>query len=52
MEIPSLYMISKVVVRNGGATLFLTTLTLTWLPMTLSSFLSWAERRTSTRSEA
>jgi hypothetical protein len=45
------YMISNSASRNGGATLFLTTLTRVWLPTTSSPFLIAPMRRMSRRTE-
>src|SRR6266545_317980 len=49
---PSSNMISNSAWRNGGATLFFTTFTRTWLPITTSRSLTGAMRRMSSRTEA
>ncbi len=49
---PSSNITSNSACRNGGATLFLTTLTRTWLPMTVSRSFTGPMRRMSSRSEA
>ena len=49
---PSPYMMSNSASRNGGATLFLTTLARVRLPMISLPFLSASMRRTSMRTEA
>ena len=51
-EMPSLYMMSNSAMRNGGATLFLTTLTLARLPITSVPSLIESMRRMSRRTEA
>ena len=48
-EMPSPYMMSNSTTRNGGATLFFTTLTRVWLPTVSSLSLTWPIRRTSSR---
>src|SRR6267143_2586835 len=50
--IPSSDMISNSAWRNGGATLFFTTFTRTWLPMTTSRSFTGPMRRISTRTDA
>src|SRR5258706_1526292 len=50
--IPSSNMMSNSAWRNGGATLFFTTFTRTWLPMTTSRSMSGAIRRMSSRTDA
>jgi len=51
-EMPTPYMISNSASRNGGETLFLTTLTRVMLPTTSSPFLMAPMRRMSRRTEA
>ncbi|MNF18206.1 hypothetical protein D3C80_2221450 [compost metagenome] len=51
-EMPWPYRMSKKASRNGGDTLFLTTLTLVSLPITSSPFLIEPMRRISRRTEA
>ena len=50
--IPSSNMMSNSACLNGGATLFLTTFTRTWLPMTTSRSFTGPIRRMSSRSDA
>src|SRR5213079_264598 len=50
--IPSSNMMSNSAWRNGGATLFFTTLTRTWLPITTSRSLTGPMRRMSSRTDA
>ena len=52
LEMPSPYMMSNSTCLNGGATLFLTTLTRVWLPTTSSRSLIAPMRRMSRRTEA
>src|SRR2546421_5708961 len=49
---PSSNMMSNSAWRNGGATLFLTTFTRTWLPITTSRSFTGAMRRMSSRTDA
>src|SRR5438093_5124935 len=49
---PSSNMMSNSAWRNGGATLFFTTFTRTWFPMTTSRSLTGAIRRMSSRTDA
>ena len=52
LDTPSPYMMSNSTCLNGGATLFLTTLTRVWLPTTCSRSLIAPMRRMSRRTEA
>src|SRR4051794_10635856 len=52
LETPSPYMMSNSTILNGGASLFFTTLTRVWLPMTSSRSLIAPMRRMSRRTEA